>query len=70
MRFSYDHLQNRQLGIENIRSLEGIALGFGIAIKKLKVDYAWERLYFDAGVHHLSLSVNIFENNTDSPREF
>lgn len=70
LRFSYDHLQNRQLGIENIRSLEGIALGFGIAVKELKIDYSWERLYFDAGVHHLSLSLNIFGDKKVAPRRF
>lgn len=61
LRFSYDHWRNQQLGIPTIRSLEGIAVGFGIRIKVLRLDYTWERVYFDSSGHQLSLSFRLFE---------
>lgn len=55
LRFSYDHLKNKQLGIEGIGSIEGIGLGFGFKLKKWSFDYAWERLYYNATAHQISL---------------
>lgn len=63
LRFSYDHLRNQQLGIPAIRSLEGVAVGFGVQLKVLRLDYTWERLYFDTGSHQISLAFRLFEKN-------
>lgn len=63
IRFSYDHWRNQQLGIPGIRSLEGVAVGFGLQIKVLRLDYTWERLYFDSGSHQISLAFRLFEKN-------
>lgn len=63
LRFSYDHWRNQQLGIPGIRSLEGVALGFGIQLKPFRLDYAWERLYFDSGSHQISLAFRLFEKD-------
>lgn len=63
LRFSYDHWRNLQLGIPGIRSLEGVAVGVGFQLKVLKLDYTWERLYFDSGSHQVSLSFRLFEKD-------
>ena len=63
LRFSYDHWRNQQLGIPAIRSLEGVAVGFGLQINVLRIDYTWERLYFDSGSHQVSLSFRLFERS-------
>ena len=63
LRFSYDHWKNQQLGIPGIRSLEGVAVGFGIQLKVLRLDYTWERLYFDSGSHQVSLAFKLFEKD-------
>lgn len=59
LRFSYDHWKNQQLSIPGIRSLDGVALGLGIQLKLFRLDYTWERLYYDAGGHRLSLAFRI-----------
>ncbi|GAA5221400.1 hypothetical protein GCM10025777_20300 [Membranihabitans marinus] len=66
LRFSYDHLRNKQLGIDNIRSLEGISLGFGLQLKKIKFDYAWEKIYFNAAAHQISIQFSPFSNNNQT----
>lgn len=63
LRFSYDHWRNQQLGIPAIRSLEGVAVGFGLKIKVFRLDYTWDRLYFDSGSHQVSLSFRLFEKS-------
>lgn len=63
LRFSYDHWRNQQLGIPGIRSLEGVAVGFGVQLKVLRLDYTWERLYFDSGSHQISLGFRLFEKD-------
>ena len=63
LRFSYDHWRNQQLGIPTIRSLEGVALGFGVQLKPFRLDYTWERLYFDSGSHQISLYFHLFEKD-------
>lgn len=63
LRFSYDHWRNQQLGIPAIRSLEGVAVGFGIRLKVVRIDYTWERLYFDSGSHQISLAFRLFEKD-------
>ncbi len=63
LRFSYDHWRNEQLGIPSIRSLEGVSVGFGLQLKFARIDYTWERVYFDAGSHQVSLAFRLFEKN-------
>lgn len=63
LRFSYDHWRNLQLGIPGIRSLEGVALGFGVKINLFRIDYTWQKLYFDSGSHQVSLAFRLFEKD-------
>ncbi len=66
LRFSYDHWRNLQLGIPGIRSLEGVAVGFGVKLNVVRLDYTWEKLYFDSGSHQISLAFRLFEKDRRS----
>lgn len=63
LRFSYDHWKNQQLSIPAIRSLDGVALGFGVKLAAFRLDYTWEKMYYNAGGHQLSLSFRLGEKD-------
>lgn len=63
LRFSYDHWKNQQLSIPGIRSLDGVVLGLGFQLKLFRFDYTWERIYYNAGGHQLSLAFRIGEKD-------
>lgn len=65
LRFSYDHWKNEQLSIPGIRSLDGVSLGMGLHLKAFRLEYTWERFYYNAGGHQLSLSFRIGEKKQD-----
>jgi|GEM_PF-3828787 len=65
LRFSYDHWKNQQLGIPGIRSLDGVTLGMGLHLKSFRLEYTWERIYYNVGGHQLSLSFRLLGKKED-----
>lgn len=65
LRFSYDHWKNQQLGIPGIRSLDGVTLGMGLRLQPFRLEYTWERIYYNVGGHQLSLSFRIGDKKRD-----
>lgn len=60
LRFGYNHLRNRELSVLTFRDLTGFSLGFGMNIKKLKLDYGVSYYHVHGASHQLSLRLNPF----------
>ncbi len=61
IRLGYNHLRNRQLSTSAFRSFSGFSFGFGIKVKKIRIDYALANYHLTGGVNHLSLLVDLDE---------
>lgn len=60
-RIGYDHMTRREMSIESRRGLTGFSLGFGMYIKRFRLDYGHEFYSQAGGSHHVSISVNLNE---------
>ena len=59
LRFAYDHLRRQELRSSIFRSLGGFSFGFGISIKKIKIDYGVGHYHLAGAVNHIGLRYNI-----------
>lgn len=61
LRLGYNHLRAQELAVSGFRNLSGLSFGFGIKVKKLRLDYGVGRYHLAGGVNHLSLSLDLHE---------
>jgi len=61
LRFGYNHLRRKELSVSTFRSLGGFSLGFGLKIKKFRIDYGVGYYHLAGGVNHISISTNLTE---------
>jgi len=61
IRLGYNHLRAKELAVAGFRSLSGLSFGFGIKVKKLRLDYGVGRYHLAGGANHLSLSLDLHE---------
>ena len=61
LRFGYNHLRRKELSVSTFRSLGGFSLGFGLKIKKFRIDYGVGYYHLAGGVNHISISTNLSE---------
>ena len=59
LRVGYNHKAKQELSIQNISSVNGFSMGFGINTKKFSFDYASRRVHFAGSTHHLGLRTRI-----------
>ncbi len=59
IRLGYNHLRNKELSVDGIRSLSGFSFGFGIKVKRMQFDYGAGRYHLAGGVNHLSVSFDL-----------
>lgn len=59
LRFAYDHLRRQELRSSIFRSLGGFSFGFGISIKKIKIDYGVGHYHLAGAVNHIGLRYNV-----------
>lgn len=59
LRFGYNHLRKQELKVSTFRSLGGFSLGFGIDIKKIKIDYGIGYYHISGANNHLSIRMNM-----------
>lgn len=59
LRFGYDHLRRQELKVSEFRSLGGFSFGFGINIKKIKIDYGVGHYHLAGAANHISFRYNI-----------
>ena len=61
LRLGYNHLRNKELTIENFRTLAGFSFGFGIKINRFYLDYGFGRYHVGGAANHFTISTNIRE---------
>lgn len=61
LRVGYNHLQRRELLVDNFRGLSGFSFGAGIKINRFRIDYGRSVYHLAGGVNHLSISTNFKE---------
>ena len=61
LRFGYNHQRKKELSVSAFRSLGGFSYGFGIKVKKFRIDYGHSRYHLAGGTHHFSISTNLNE---------
>lgn len=59
LRFGYNHLRNKELSVSGFRSLSGFSFGFGLKVKKIRIDYGLGRFHLAGGLNHLSLTLDM-----------
>lgn len=60
----YNHLRNRELSVDNFRSLAGFSFGLGLKIKQFRVEYGRGIYHLAGSLHHLGISTSIREFTT------
>jgi hypothetical protein len=61
LRAGYNHYRRKELSLSTFRSLAGFSLGFGIKIKKFRLDYGLGYYHLAGATNHLSISTSIKE---------
>jgi hypothetical protein len=60
-RVGYSHQVRKEMSVNNIRSMAGFSLGFGIKVSKFRLDYGLGKQHLAGGMNHLSISTNFSE---------
>lgn len=61
LRLGYNHLQRKEMSINNLRSMAGFSMGVGFKINRFRVEYGRSVAHLGAGLNHFSISTNIKE---------
>lgn len=61
LRIGYNHLMRRELSVTNFRSRSGFSYGFGIKLRRFRIEYGRGVYHFAGGLNHLSISTNLKE---------
>lgn len=56
IRAGYNHLLNKELSVNKMRGLSGFTFGFGMKIKRFRLDYGYSNYHFGGKVNHLAIS--------------
>lgn len=56
LRFGYNHLRRAELSARNLRSLAGLSAGFGMKIKRFRLNYGFGSYHIAGAAHHFGLS--------------
>ncbi len=57
LRFAYNHLRRQELKVSEFRSLGGFSIGFGIKIKRLKLDYSSGYYHLAGATNHIGIRI-------------
>lgn len=61
IRFGYNHMTRRELGLDNFGSLAGFSFGIGFKVNRFRIDYGRHTYHLAGGQNHFSISTNIKE---------
>lgn len=61
LRIGYNHFRRAELSVSNLRSLAGFSFGFGIKIKRFRVEYGQAFYHLAGSMNHFSISTNLSE---------
>jgi hypothetical protein len=61
VRVGYNHLRRKELSINQFNSFSGFSMGFGVKIKRFRLDYGREFYSLAGSSSHLGVFVNLNE---------
>lgn len=61
LRFGYSHFRQKEMKVNNLRSLAGFSFGMGLKINRFRIDVGRSLYHLAGGNTHFSLSTNIRE---------
>lgn len=61
LRLGYNHLRKGELSVASLNSLAGFSFGFGISIKKIKIDYGVSLYHLEGGTNHIGIRMNFVD---------
>ena len=61
LRLGYAHLLKKELSVSPYRSLTGFSYGFGMKIKRFRIDFARSTTHLVGGMTHFSFATNLSE---------
>ncbi len=59
LRVGYNHLMRKELSVSNYGSMAGFSFGFGLKVRRFRVDYGRGVYHLAGGNHHFSLSTHL-----------
>ena len=59
LRFGYNVRRGKELQIQNLRTFGGLSFGFGLKIKKIKINYAFSKYHFATNTSTFSLEIDL-----------
>ncbi len=59
LRTGYNHLMRKELSLSNFGSLAGFSFGFGLKVRRFRVDYGRGVYHLAGGSHHFSISTHL-----------
>ena len=59
LRFGYNVMRAKEMGVNPYRSFAGFSFGFGFKIKRFRIDYAYSIQHLIGGKMHITLSANL-----------
>lgn len=61
VRLGYNHFRKQELSVANLRSLAGFSFGFGLKIKRFRIEYGQAIYHLAGSMNHFSISTNLKE---------
>ncbi len=61
LRFGYNHFRRQELSVSTFSSLAGFSFGFGINIRKIKIDYGVACYHLEGGTNQLTIRMNFVD---------
>ena len=58
-RVAYNHQRKQELALNNVRSLTGFSIGFGIHLKILDFNYALNKIHIGGTSHHIGFATSL-----------
>ncbi len=59
LRTGFNFQRAQELGLNNKRTFAGISVGFGLKVKRLKLNYSFSKYHIVADTHSFSLEINL-----------
>lgn len=61
LRMGYNYMKSKEMSVYPFRSFAGMSFGFGLRIKKIRIDYGYAIYHLIGGKSHLTISTNLSE---------
>lgn len=62
IRFGYNHLRRQELKVSTFRTLGGFSLGFGMNVKRFRLNYGLGFYHLEGATNHLGVTMSLGDN--------